>query len=326
VNLLRIRRGVSGIISGVFLVGLTVMIFSALSWQFFRADQYNQVVLERQQREWERFNERLTITNVQTGVNTLRFDVINYGSVSAQITDLYLTNLSATPHSHSRHSQNIWMALGTAKTIDTVVTIEVGDTYRFIVTTARGNAFAPSATYIVNEAQPLGGQTVPFTLSFLSDSFQYITSGQTWNDNRSAWYMTEKKGTAVVFRLNVTNNYDRDVRLLSGCNMLMITPDPQGNLKAGYKMFIVKEETTIVGGNVQRFPLDGQWIPAKKSRYLYFSATSENGTTPTSLINNVEDNNYINFGAIFYKIKDDPLNTTYGATVGIIAMQIKTTN
>jgi len=324
VSFLRKRRGVSGIISGVFLVSVAVMIFNILAWQFFQYDAYHRTVLERDQREWERYNERLLIMEVITGTSNLNFTVRNYGAVTVHIVDLFLECLINGTNKY--YSLDIWIGSGTTKRV-IGPPIEPGLVYDFRIGTERGNVFAPSGQYIVNEPQPMGGQSTPFTLSFLTNSFQYIRKGETWSNNaKPAWYITSEKGSYIVFRLNITNMYQSDVRLLSGCHLLLITPDVQGNLNAAYKMFIVAEGATIDSNNkVPKCPTGGQMILSKKSVYVYFSAKTENGTDATQLINNAADNNYLNFVGTFYKVSGDPYDTIFGATAAVIAMQIKTT-
>jgi len=322
---MRRRKGISGIFSGVFIVLITMLIFSALVWQVFRSDQYNQVVLARQQREWERLNERLLITNVQKGVTKLEFDVTNYGAVTACLTDLYLTNLTAIPRHNSRHTLNVWINPGNLTHVLTGISILIAATYSFIVTTARGNAFAPSPPVTVNVLQPLAGQPVPFALTWTRDSFQYIRKGQTWSTPQTAWRIVEPKGNYVVFRINVTSHYTTNVLLLSGGNLLIVSADVGGNLNARYKMWIVQEAATIDGSNkVPPFPSEGLWIPANQSKYVYFSSTAERGSDAARLSTNAEDLDLQLFAGIFFKVSGDPYDTIYGATVAIIAMQIKT--
>jgi hypothetical protein len=331
-NSLRKRRGVSGIISGVFLVTVAMMLFGALYWQYAQQDHYNQVTLNRLQREWERLNERLLIDTVETGAATLRFNITNYGSVLAHVTDLYLTNLSATPQWRWRYSLNTWVNPGTTLHIDTGIGLISGAAYRFMVATERGNTFAP-ATSMVNQPQPLGSQPVPFSLSFLSDAFEFIVEGEsgysTWESRQSAWYIAGNyQSNAILFRLNITNNYDRNVVLLSDSNMLLVCPELSSDtMKYGYKMYVAKENTVITGkkqqATIQAFPSGGQTIPARSSCYVYFGATLQRGIIPIQLSSSGEDRNYSNYVSMFYQV--DGVGTIYGATVAIIAMQIKTT-
>jgi len=317
------RKGVSGIISGVFLVAVAVMIFNVLAWQFFQADMHNRVVLEAQQRDWERFNERLAIISVEVGTVYLNFTVKNYGSVAAHVVDLFIRFSNAT---HQSYSLDVWIPSGNTTRVigPSKLKLQLTDVYDFQIGTERGNLIAPSEAMIINQSQPGGNQNVPFTLSFVKDSFQYIIGGETWAKAKPAWYINASCSDSVVFRVNITNTYKSNVQLLSGCHMLLVTPDQMGNLNAGYKMFIVAEGATITGGTVPALPAGGQWLPAGKSRYVYYSATSESGTDPTKLSSNPMDLNYLNFVGLFYKVANDPNGTVFGATVAIIAMQIKT--
>jgi len=322
-KIVRRKRAVSGIISGLFLVAASMMLFGAFYWQYVAQDHYNQIVLARLNREWERLNERLLISEVQTGTATLRFNVTNYGSVSANVTDLYLTNKSATPVWQKRYSLSIWINPGTKIYLNTNVSMTSGASYQFRIATQRGNTFAPTEGTIINQLQPGAGQNVPFTLWFVPESFQYVTTGLTWSTARPAWYMQLAKGSYVVFRLNVTNTYPSSVLVMSGCTMLIVAPNDQGNLNSEYKIYIVEEGSTA--GAVVRFPSAGIWIPARSSKYLYYTASSENGTDTLRLITSQADKNYLNFVGLFYKVQGDPTNTIFGANVAVIAMQIKTT-
>jgi len=331
VNLLSKKRGVSGIISGVFLVAVAVMVFNVLAWQFFQADAYNRIFHERQLREWERYNERLIILDVAVGTERLNFTVKNYGAVSAHVVDLFFGFSNGT---HLYYALDVWIASGTTKRIASVgPKLLLSDVYDFKIGTERGNVFAPAQQSIYNQLQPTGQQSVPFTLTFVTDAFQFILYGETWNPPvKSAWYINNPayKGKHIVFRVNITNTYPSDVVLLSGCNMLLVTPDIEAStMKIGYRMYISNEDTTITYEQgkykVQPIPSQGQVIPAGKSRYVYFSQTAENNTFATQLDANGENRNYSNYVAIFYKIKNDASGTIFGATAAIIAMQIKTT-
>jgi len=327
---------VSGVISGVFLVAVAVMIFNVLAWQFFQADAHNRLVREAQQREWERFNERLAIVNVEVGTVYLNFTLKNYGAVASHIVDLFVKFANGT---YQAYTLNTWINPGNTTRIigPSKLKLQLTDIYDFQIGTERGNLFAPAEPSIINQTQPMGSQNVPFTLSFLQDAFEYIREGPispvTWTseNKKPAWRIVDEKGKAVLFRVNVTSTYKSDVLLLSGSSMLLVTPDLDAStMKIGYRMYVVNEGSVLTKDGqkwyANQFPSGGQWIQAGKSRYVYFSAKNENGTESTTLIDSAQDYNYQNYVAIFYKIKNDLSNTTFGATVAVIAMQIKTTN
>jgi len=170
-RLLRRKRGVSGIISGLFLVASCMLLFGAFYWQYVAQDHYNQVMLARLNREWERLNERLLISEVQTGTATLRFNITNYGAVSANVTDLYLTNRSATPVWQWRYSLSVWINPGTKIYLNTNVSIAPSASYQFKIATQRGNTFAPTEGTIINQLQPGSGQNFRLLSGSLENRF-----------------------------------------------------------------------------------------------------------------------------------------------------------
>jgi hypothetical protein len=309
VHLLRKRRGVSGIISGVFLIGISVMILGAMYAQFIRFDHYNQVMLERLQREWERNTERLLITDVQTGVTKLRFNVTNCGAVAAHITDLYLTNLSATPYQHSRHSLDFWIAPGSTRYFDTGVTIENGDRHQFMITTERGNAFAPLAQSITNEPQPGGAQNVPFTFSFLREDFVYKSSSiSVWTP---AWKISSNRlpnEKDYVFGINITNTYEQTVVVLRKVDMIEATRLDFVHTDS----WVPKLKALAISTAIE--------IPKKEKKLLTFSTTGETtgGGLPSST------GSYFVYFSVFYYFKDDQEMKIYSMMVSVLS-QVMTT-
>jgi len=219
VSLLRKRRGVSGIISGVFLVAVAVMVFNVLAWQFFQADAYNRLEQERQQREWERINERLAILTVETGVSKLNFTVRNYGSVTAHIVTLYFVFSNGTRYVYSLDT---WIAAGTTRRIANVgPTLTANDVYDFQIATARGNLVAPTQI-TSNEMEPGESQKMPFTFGFGYNDFQYRRVG--YADWLPAWRIPNSYN--VHFRISLKNTYPYSVTLVSIHTRLTFMPDP----------------------------------------------------------------------------------------------------
>ncbi len=291
---LRERRGVSGIISGVFLVGLTVMIFSALSWQFFRADQYNQAFLERQQREWERFNERLAILTVETGVERLNFTVRNYGSVTAHIVTLYFSFTNGT---RFVCDLDTWISPGTTRRIANVgPKLTASDVYDFQVATARGNLIAPVQT-IGNQPQPGAPQMVPFIFSFIRDDFVFKSNDYpVWTP---AWVISKNEKN-VYFGLNVTNTCDQAVVIVQkvasqwATKMDFLTTE-SGSVVAKLAATLVNVEVTIEAG--------------KKSLLVFREGS---GGVPSTA------GSYFVYVPIFYYFGNDQFKKIYGSSVGVL--------
>jgi len=289
VSLIRKRRGVSGIISGVFLVAVAVMIFNVLAWQFFQYDAYHRIALERDQREWGRFNERLAILEIVAGAQYLNFTVRNYGSVSAHIVTLYFEFINGTK---SVHSLNVWIGPGTTKRIANVgPKLTTTDKYDFMIATERGNTFRPSEQYVSNEIRPGQGQAMPFIFGFGYTDFQYSINGPPNYDWQPAWRPPGQ--SRPYFRIFINNTYPKDVIVLaSDSRMSFVLDDFQASNK---RLSSLSSSTTI---------------SANSGLYLYFTQLDQKFGGPGS--------HYYVFIEIFYKFTDSP--EIYGTTVGILAV------
>ena len=323
---LRERKGVSGVISGVFLVGVTVMVFNVLAWQFFQYDAYRQTTLERDQREWERFNERIVIS--ETGYGTyLRFKVSNIGAVAAHIVEIWLNDTTTNVPRHYSLANYItsncsaWIGSGAERWIYTTIPLTVGDTYDLKIGTERGNiGIMPK---FLSSLIPSGGQVSPFTFSFAAADFQYIYGSQTWSNARGAWIINQGSGSFVVFRLKLTNGYQSTARLQTSSvlNWLQIPP---GKINPGqgasphitYRCFILQKDS--IPSNPQKFT--SQSIGPSESDFFYFGSDVEADKTLNALTSGANGDYHI-FVAIFFTIDGDPTGTVYGATVAIIAAQ-----
>jgi len=289
VNLLKKRRGVSGIISGVFLVAVAVMVFNVLAWQFFQYDAYRQIVLEQDQREWERFNERLAVLEIVAGVQYLNFTVRNYGSVSSHIVTLYFEFINGTK---SVHTLNVWISPGTTKRIVNVgPKLTTTDKYDFMIATERGNTFRPSeGQYVSNEIRPGQGQAMPFIFGFGYSDFQYSLSGPPYNW-LPAW--RPQAGSQPYFRIFLNNTYSQGVIVLApDTRMAFVLDDFQSSNK---RMSYLISSTTV---------------PANSGLYLYFTQLDKSFGGAGS--------HYYVFVEIFYKFVDS--SEIYGTTVGVLAV------
>lgn len=216
VNLLRKRRGVSGIISGVFLVAVAVMVFNVLAWQFFQSDAYNRIFQERQQREWERYNERIEISNVDYGFGYLRFKVSNPGAVAAHIVEIWLNDTTTNTPRHLSLSNYLtsncsaWISSGAERWMNTTILLTYGHEYSLKIATERGNiAVAPNLKPTTET--PTGYQPVPLTFGFAYDDYQYNTVPDIGDPNwMRAWVFTVPGGN-LYFRIKLKNTAGGDI-------------------------------------------------------------------------------------------------------------------
>lgn len=309
-SLLRKRKGVSGIISGVFLVAVTVIIFNVLAWQFFQADAYNRIVRETQQREWERFNEKLVVYLPNTSITRLSFRTRNVGSVTAHIVTLYFSFSNGTRY---LYTLDVWVNSGNSRLISDVGPPLIwNDVYYFQVGTERGNLFGPvpeGPGGISNEPPAPGqGQPMPFTFSFLADDLQYkVTQTETppspdsdgWSNG---WVFTAPAGPQdkVWFKIKLKNTSGADVQMETRCHLNLVYAAKTTG-QAFESVAYCSSRNTPLG------ILNGEttWVVfgyAPKS-------TWKSGT-----------NDYYMFLALFYHAT--PVGPTMGATVGIVSIEV----
>jgi len=291
VTFLRKRKGVSGVISGVFLVAIAVMIFNVLAWQFFQYDAYHRTALERDQREWERFNERIEITDVGYG-SYLRFKVRNMGGVTARIVTVYLNDISSNiPRTlvlanYITSNCSAWISPGTEKWIYTTIPVAAYDSYDLCVATERGNlGRVPRFLY---SREPGAGQELPFTFGFRYNDFQYMNNLGVWTP---AWtHPSDYKPSS--YRVYLTNTYDVDATIVGPDSRIsFITDDFQA-------------------GNLQVATASGdQTLLAGKGDFIYFGA----------LANKLNAHkHYFVFIELYYKLQGS--SNIMGTMVGLLAI------
>jgi hypothetical protein len=173
------RKAVSGSISAMFVVLIFLMAASSVFSYHVAEDRYNQLVNEKSQRDWERYNERLLIplaTRVSDGGGTLNATLQNVGAVAAHLVTLYVSAYDAhtNPQFQQQYSIDIWISPGTVKykfgqnpftytpirpgyvqsPVSTVALNNDSWTYAIKFVTERGNV----VTYIVVPPQQSGSQ------------------------------------------------------------------------------------------------------------------------------------------------------------------------
>lgn len=286
--MLRAKRGVSGIISGVFLVAVAVMIFNVLAWQFFQYDAYHRVVLERDQREWERLNERLAILEIVPATDYLNFTVRNYGSVSTHLVALYFSFANGT---NLVYSLDLWLGSGTTKRIDNIgPKLTPTDAYDFMIATERGNTYRPSQQ-LSNAMHPGQGQMMPFIFGFGYADFQVSYDNATWTP---AW-TTIQRNSQPYFKIFLNNTYPKIAKTRATDTRLSLYPT---NDFQSETISETKVDWTIS-------PRSGRWI--------YFDKTTTNTPNPG------KKTWLFVFLQIYYVFLDKPLEI-YGTTVAVLSV------
>jgi len=305
------RKGVSGIISGVFLVAVAVMIFNVLAWQFFQYDAYRQIAVERDQREWERFNERVIISDYLNMGNAsyLRLSIHNIGSVSAHIVTVYLNDTTANiPRAlvlsnYITPNCSAWIPAGEEKWINTTISLRSGHRYDLKIATERGNIGVYLKLVGGEEGgrTPQGTQPVPFVFSFRPEDWQYAqsTSGP-WSN---AWLINPLPGGGsdpIYFRLKIKNTAGGAVQIATITHLNFMTTSGSNNN-------MVSKANTGLPNSLNLADNEEGW--------LVFSSIPRNSFESSLTY-------YYVLVAIFFQYTNPP-SGILGTNMGILAVQIK---
>ena len=277
----------SGIISGVFLVAVAVMIFNVLAWHFFQYDAYQRVILQRDQREWERFNEKLVVYLPDKGISRLNFTTRNVGSVTAHVVSLYFSFINETRYSYTIEA---WVNLGGYKRIQDVgPPLIANDTYYFQIGTERGNLFGPvpeGSGGINNQPSLSQGQPMPFIFLFRYHDFEYLNSSSQWTPG---WRLPK---AVSEFRVVITNACEKVATIYATQTRLAFYPEDWASSAAVYSVNVGKTGSMTV--------------PVKGEKIVYFGPQSSQFSKPR----------YYCFIEIFYYL-DNP-SQIYGTQVGVL--------
>ena len=312
----RREKGIAPIVSGIFIVAVAGLCFNLLVWHFVQAETYGRLLREMDQLEWEKQNENLEITDLFNGWPNLTFTISNLGSVPAHLVDVWLIWLdppAPQPKNQSLHRIDIWINPSDVRNVTGAPSIVSNRAYDFFVVTERGNVVRPQS-YLLNWAQPGAAQSMPFTLTFLQDAFQYECQYTTsWT---SAWNIVSgaEKNNAI-FRINITNTAKKDVyvRVDSVLDFGKTWYETDRVNFVLYSYYVVAPGSTT--GALVKFT--SQTIPAGKSACVYFGAKTVGDNDNQKM---PEIGRYYIFLALYCQYVGD--STVYGSTVGVLAQKV----
>jgi hypothetical protein len=273
------------------MVAVSMLAFSTFYWQYVQQDHYNQVLLNRMQREWERFNERVQITDVGYG-SYLRFKVGNVGSVTAHVITVYLNDTTTNVFrdlilaNYICSDSSAYISPDSERWICTNIPLTAGDTYDLRIATERGNMGLTSKFTQSQNPLPGGSQSMPLVFGWGYNDFQYYTG--------SEWKVAWKLPTSGIqkFKIRLTNTYDKTVILKGTDSRLAIILDDFQSSNSQYA-YLTGDQTLLPNQ-----PTD-----------IYFG----------SLQNNLSGSrHYYVFVEIFYKLEGS--EDLMGTTVGVLAV------
>jgi hypothetical protein len=239
------------------------------------------------QREWERFNERIEISETGYG-SYLRFKIRNIGGVTAHIMAVYLNDTTTSTFrdlvlaNYICSNSSAYISPGTERWIYTTIPLTLGNNYDMRISTERGNlGIIPTFKSSSGEA-PTGAQPMPFVFGFRYDDFQYLNDIGGWT---AAWKLPSSYKPGG-FRIYFTNTYESAVVLKATDTRLTFCLDDFQSVNKQYAYLSVdqvlepKQGTYVVFGALQNKVDSGKHYYVFIEMFYVFQGSSDlMGTT-----------------------------------------------
>jgi len=256
-KLLKSRKGVSGAISGVFVILICFLALAAIFVYAINLDRYNQVVNERNRMEWEIQNEKFTITYAQRNDNgTLNATIFNFGGMTAHFVDIWVTMKNGTSNESLQELYRVNYHINPAEQLS-----EIGDqnvtllpsgqevscinltepvvaniNYTIKVVSERGNVASYLLEYISPDDESEGP---PVAFSFGSMEINWVDP-----DNEPDWHPPFISSSSLeqhvridedlYFRAKFTNIWDEPLNISQGSVLFQICVAPANNKILGF--------------------------------------------------------------------------------------------
>jgi hypothetical protein len=282
-KLYRSRKGVSGVISGVFVILICFLALASIFVYAINLDRYNQVVNERHQIDWEIEKENYDIIMGQRNNDgTLNITVFNYGPVTAHLVDIWVTHKNQSGSWQKLYAVNYW--LDSAETMTMIgfdnatelpsgtivanislpqaVDSAPGINYTIKLVSERGNI----ANYLIRYIPPDDSQTTyALMIADVTDNFQFQDLSDAYHVWTSAWIKPKStQSENPLYRVLLNNTTTKDIELQNGSYMLM--------LGQNYKDVRYIVSTSVDVDNADPTPVfSAQTIPAGGSSYVWYA-------------------------------------------------------
>lgn len=333
-KLIKSRRGVSGAISGVFVMLICFLALTAIFVYAISLDRYNQVVNERSELNWEIDTEKFAILDGQRNSDgALNLTVFNYGAVTAHIVDVWVTHKNSSGSWQELYETHCWM--NPAETIQNFgeqnVTllpngiqceginltqpVVAGINYTVKLVSERGN----TVSYLIKYDPPLcpetEGQPVPFIITWTQESFEFRSlEHDLW---APAWVKQRQVANQhQIYRINLTNVSGRNIILNQSSHMRQESDDMADNEAVWWISDPSTEPSQL---KPTPFNVDNpQSVNNGESAYVYLASATEHSDTWSGDPN--VNRYYTVFIHIFFNFEGE--DTFYGHTIGIMGQKL----
>jgi len=241
---IRIGRspGISTVIGAIFFVIITLLITTNIFlWSIAQHNQYNQVVIQCNQMDADRINERIIVDNGNYSIASpyvkVNATLVNGGPIASQIISLWVIDNTIDNYGYTSFSSSpINLDPGEEWRINKSVTIPECQTYHSYdiwVVTARGNRIPIEQNeYVTFILQMMGPVQVKF------GSIRWRSA----EDGSSGTYQIPK----VIWSIDVINYGFQDIHLNNTSAFLVDTPREKEEVKV--KSFYIDHEYALPAG------------------------------------------------------------------------------
>ena len=248
-------RGISSVITTVFLV-LTVLVISTnvFLWALTQNAVYNDVVRQRNQQDVDRLMENIIATNTtyfvpSTGKFNVTTDIVNSGSITAQIVTLWVMDATLQKYNVTDlQASNLNLNPGNRQTFSKAIRIPGAistNSFSAWFVTARGNTvnLAIVQTVIVSDvAQGIGSMAMEFA-TFGYYTFASSTKLANWPTGIVSFNVP--KNEYVAFRANLRNLDPRKLTITLDSHSLFWQPGRSGVSDNAWFIVNVEADGTI---------------------------------------------------------------------------------
>ena len=336
---LKDSKGISTAIGTVLLVvAMFVIASNVFLFTISQNTLYSQAVMESQQTDADRFNEKIIASDgnytIAGNQVTVEAKLTNAGPVAAQIINLWVFDTTNPKYNSTVTSVNI--GSGVSETVSVVVTIVGADpSHNFVswFVTARGNT-VPITAYEPEIEPGTGGELLggPFLLTFSNDAFQYTSNNNPTSPLPA--FEIDNDRTNILFWIKFNNRADRGIQISKLSFFLVevreLTAEGVPGTMEYERYFHVVGPTSTSSAIVAYNPDYMQTIPSKGGITLKFGARTVGGTSFLSgepLHGSSTDDNWSNllwtFLVVFWRYEptpEEPVPPTFGQTITYVAI------
>jgi hypothetical protein len=319
------RRGVSGLLSAIFLFAMLFTTGSAyilfVTDSQFKIQDTAKAALAR---DIQRMSEEITIETSELGNGHLGATITNSGSEPLQVIQILVLGANSSLLKNIQSPTlpiTLNVQTATATPVDTNITIQQGSNYTVKVITARGSLFSeayPSLsnynmTTIISSVVASDIAKSIGSIAMDTTTLQYSQDdGNTWSQG---WYITVINSSKIIWRVNVTNMMDRDIYLSKYSQFLFLRIVPNSGLQP--EQFYITTNTTSGHypslSDTDFLAQGGALIPANASSIvtLYLKLSEAGGKTPSDPGSNLDAGKQYFTALELFGTYDSPTSTSY---------------